>query len=140
MNPARLLLVFLRAFGGAALLLGLAFWLGFARSLTALHMRLGIALVLCLWAMSVLAWWRTARLGPSAFAVIYGLVILFFGVTHAGMLPGAFHWIVQFAHLALGVGAVAIGGQLASGVSRRGASVARPESARSGSDGHTMVT
>jgi hypothetical protein len=140
MNPARLLLLFLRAFGGTALLLGLTFWLGFARSLTALHMRLGIALVLCLWAMSVIAWWNTARLGPSAFAAVYGLAVLLFGVMHAAILPGAFHWIVQLAHLALGVGAVAIGGQLAAGVSRRNASAARPESARSGGDGHTMVT
>lgn len=114
MKTIQLLLVFLRAFGGAALLLGLSFWLGYARSLTQLHIRLGIALVLCLWAMSLIAWWKTGRIGRSAFAVLYGLTIVFFGVMHAAILPGAFHWVVQLVHLALGAGAVVFGGQLAA--------------------------
>ena len=32
-----------------------------------------------------------------------GIVSLPFGVAQAAILPGAFHWVVELAHLALGV-------------------------------------
>ena len=41
-GSTRVLSVLVRAFGAAALVLGLAFWLGYARSLTQLHIWLGI--------------------------------------------------------------------------------------------------
>jgi hypothetical protein len=114
--PARLLNILIRVCGAGALALGLAFWLGYARSLTQLHMGLGIGLVLSLWALAGITWRNAARGGLVAFATAWGLVTWILGVTQSQILPGSFHWIVEVAHLAMGVITIAIGDQLASAV------------------------
>jgi hypothetical protein len=86
-TSTRVLNILMRVFGGAVLALGLAFWLGYARSLTLLHIRFGI-----------------------------------------GVVPGPLHWIVQVAHLGVGIVAIALGAQLASAISLGRASPAQPHS------------
>jgi len=114
---ARLLNILIRLCGAGALVLGLAFWLGYARSLTELHIGLGIGLVVLLWAMAGVAWKSAAsRTGLIAFAAGWGLVAWTFGVTHGQILRGSFHWMIEVAHLVVGGLAIAIGGQLASAV------------------------
>jgi hypothetical protein len=119
MNVARALNVLIRAFGTAAMVLGLTFWLGYARSLTQLHIGLGIGLVLCLWAVSWIAWRRTTRAGLAAFGVTWGVISWVFGITQVAIAPGPFHWIVQVVHLALGIIAILVGVVLANAVSHR---------------------
>jgi hypothetical protein len=46
-----------------------------------------------------------------------GIVSLPFGVAQAAILPGAFHWVVELAHLAVGVIMIGIGSRLAAAVS-----------------------
>jgi hypothetical protein len=114
---ARLLNALIRFCGAASLALGLAFWLGYARSLTQLHIGLGISLVVLLWAIAGMAW-KSAASSHSliAFAAAWGLITWTFGVTQGQILPGAFHWVVEVAHLAIGGIAIAVGGQLAGAV------------------------
>ena len=124
-TSARVLSIVSRACGGAALLLGLAFWMGYGRSFTRLHMFFGIALVLTLWALAAVAWKSTARRDLAVLAVVIGLIGWAFGITQALILPGPLHWIVQVAHLGVGVLMVALGERLAAAVTG-GRLVARP--------------
>jgi hypothetical protein len=113
---ARLLNILIRLCGTGALALGLALWLGYASSLTQLHIGFGIGLVASLWVLAGIAWRNTARGGLVAFAGAWGLVSWILGVTQLDILPGSFHWVVEVAHLATGGIAIAVGGQLASAV------------------------
>jgi hypothetical protein len=115
-TSARVLNNIIRVCGGAALALGLAFWLGSARSLTLLHIRFGIAVVLSLWALAAIAWWKTTRHSLALFATAWGLATLVFGMTQIQLMPGPVHWIVEVAHLGVGVVAIALGAQLANAI------------------------
>ena len=112
-TSTRVLNIMIRVLGGAALALGLAFWLGYARSFTLLHIRFGMGVVLSLWALAAIAWWKTRRHSLALFAAAWGLATLVFGMTQMQLIPGPFHWIVKVAHLGVGVGAIALGAQLA---------------------------
>lgn len=116
-TSARVLNLLIRALGAGALALGLAFWLGYARSLTQLHMGLGIGLVLSVWAVSLIAWRTTGRGGLAALGAACGIISVPFGVAQAAILPGAFHWVVQLAHLVLGAIMIGVGSRLAAAVS-----------------------
>src|SRR5262245_39305269 len=117
-TPARFLSILLRVCGAGALALGLSFWLGYARSLTQLHMAFGFGLVASLWGLAGIAWRTSARNGLAGFAAAWGLVMWIFGFIHAQILPGSSHWVVQVAHLAVGGIAIGVGGQLARGVAQ----------------------
>jgi hypothetical protein len=116
-TSARVLNLLIRAPGTGVLALGLAFWLGYARSLTQLHMGLGIGLVLSVWAVSLIAWRTTGRGGLAALGAVCGIVSVPFGVLQGAILPGPFHWVVQLTHLALGAIMIGVGGRLAAAVS-----------------------
>ena len=117
-KTARLLEALLRLCGSAALLLGLAFWLGYGRSLTWLHIRLGTAVVVLLVAIAGLAW-RAAGVRLVALAVGWGVLVWFLGMRQGRTLPGSFHWVVEVAHLVVGIGAIALGERLAAAVKVR---------------------
>lgn len=120
MNAAAYLLnLVIRVLGASALALGLSFWLGYARSLTQLHMLLGIGLLLSLWAVAWIAWLSAGRGALAAFGVVWGILTLAFGVVQVQIFPGPLHWIVQLAHLAVGMIAIGLGTRLAVAISQR---------------------
>jgi hypothetical protein len=106
--------ILIRLLAAAALMLGVAFWFGYARSLTRLHILLGTALIICLWMLAGIVWKRAGRTGLVALAVAWGLAIWPFGLLHAAILPGPAHWVIAVAHAALGAFTVVLGRQLAS--------------------------
>jgi hypothetical protein len=118
-KTARLLEGLLRLCGSAALLLGLAFWLGYGRSLTQVHIRLGTAVVVLLWVIAGLAWRAGASVRLVALAVGWGFLVWFLGMRQGRILPGSFHWVVEVAHLVVGMGAIALGERLAAAVNAR---------------------
>jgi hypothetical protein len=118
-KTVRLLVVLLRLCGLAALLLGLAFWLGYGRSLTPWHIRLGTAVVVLLWVMAGLGWKAGARLGLVALAVGWGVLTWQLGLRQGRLLPGSFHWVVEIGHLLVGVVAMGLGDRLAATVKER---------------------
>src|SRR3954454_20241702 len=77
------------------LVLGVLFWTGNALTLIPLHMLLGLLLVVLLWAMAGLAATRHAPIGMVAGAVVWGLIVLWLGLTQDSLLPGSMHWIIQ---------------------------------------------
>ena len=118
-TSARVLNILIRVFGGAALALGLAFWLGYAPSFTLLHIRLGIGVVLCLWALAAVALWKGTRRNLAVFAAGWGLATVVFGMLQIQLMPGPLHWIVKVAHLGLGIVAIAFGAHLATAITPR---------------------
>ena len=115
-TSARVLNILIRICGGAALALGVAFWLGYARALTVLHIRFGIVVVLSLWVLAAIAWWKTTRHSLALFTTAWALATLVFGMMQAQLLPGPLHWIVKVAHLGVGVVALGLGAQLATAI------------------------
>lgn len=94
------------------IVLGLLFWTGNLLSLVSLHMVVGFILVLCLWALSGLGAASGVNPGLVALGFAWGLVVPVLGVTQARILPGDLHWIVQVAHLLVGLIAIGIGDNL----------------------------
>jgi hypothetical protein len=118
-TAARIFEMVLRICGSGALILGLAFWLGYGRSWTQLHIRLGLAIVATLWMLAAMAWRTGAPAGLVAFAAAWGGLTWYLGVTQRQLLPGSLHWIVAVAHLLVGVTAMGLGGRLARQVGSR---------------------
>lgn len=124
---ARLLISLL---GIALVVLGILFWTGHALSLMQLHMTLGGLFVVSLWILVVIG--LLAR-GNRAFAVvvfIWSLIVAALGVAQLSLLPGPDHWVVQAAHLLVGLIAIGLGHALARRIVRRQAAViAAPDAA-----------
>lgn len=104
----------IRICGGAALILGLAFWLGYGWSFTRLHMDLGMTVVVSLWVLAGLGWRNGAPAGLVAFAAAWGVLTWFVGFNQLTLLPGSLHWVVAVVHLLLGVTSIALGIRLAA--------------------------
>lgn len=105
-----------RIAGVIALALGLALWGGRLYGLVNLHIALGLAVVLGLWALAILALRRGTARGLSALALAWGLATLALGPSQTGLLMGDLHWLVQVAHLLLGLGAIALAAILAGSI------------------------
>jgi hypothetical protein len=106
--------ILIRVCGGAALALGLAFWVGYAWSFTRLHMDLGMAVVVSLWLLAGIGWRNGAHPAFVAFAAAWGVLTWFVGFNQLGLLPGSMHWVIAVVHLFLGVTSVALGSRLAT--------------------------
>lgn len=104
----------IRGTGLLQILLGLLFWFGYARTLIPVHMLIGLVLVLSLWVLAVLAARSRVSLGFVALAIVWGVIVVLLGVTQTQLLPGAFHWVIQLVHLAVGLAAMGIGERLAT--------------------------
>jgi len=100
--------------GGMTLVaLGLLFWTGRALGLIPLHMAVGASFVLGLLALVGLAAGAGLRPVLVVLAGGYALMILVFGMVQTRLWPGPGHWMVQLAHLALGIGGMILAMRLA---------------------------
>jgi hypothetical protein len=121
-----------RLTGMAQVVLGLLFWVGHALPLVGAHMLNGMVFVLGVLVLVVAA--ARSGLGAplAALATGYTLVVPAFGMTHARILPGPAHWVVEVAHLLVGLGAMILAARLGGFVRRRGiGAVAAPSWRRS---------
>ena len=120
--------IMLRVFGTLALILGLLFWAGIGLNLIAVHMLLGLLVVLLLWIVGVGQAFSKNGSWPLAIgALALGAVVIIFGLRQSALLVGPFHWVIQVIHLLLGVLAVGIG-QISMGRYRKGAIAPRTTS------------
>jgi hypothetical protein len=108
-----------RISGVLALLLGLLLWTGdLPPALLAVHMLLGVLVVLGLWLLAAVASQMGVPIGMVAAAAIVGLIVLVLGLTQTSLLPGGAHWVIQVLHLVLGMAAVASGEMIGGRVRR----------------------
>jgi hypothetical protein len=102
-----------RLAGAAALIIGLALWGGQLHSLVGLHMGAGVAVVLALWGLAILALRRGEARLLAVGSIVWGAVTLALGLAQTRLLVGDLHWIVQVAHLLVGLGAIAMAAVIA---------------------------
>ncbi len=105
--------MFIRIAGAIMIILGLLFWTDNAEFLIPLHMTIGLVLVLALWTLSIIAALSGVNPGLIALVVVWSLVMPALGLTQQRLLPGSAHWLIQTLHLLVGIGALALGEQLA---------------------------
>jgi hypothetical protein len=94
--------------GVAALVLGIAIWLGAPPTLARPHMIIGLLFVVVLWIMAGTALARGRARGPAAGLVILGVVIIAVGYLQQRWLPGEYHWTIRTLHLLLGLSGMAL--------------------------------
>ncbi|MGZ3680688.1 MAG: hypothetical protein ACXWQR_19490 [Ktedonobacterales bacterium] len=105
--------LFIRIAGPIMIILGLLFWTGNALFLIPLHMTIGLLLVLALLTLALTAAISRVNPGFVALVAIWSLILPALGLTQERLLPGAAHWLIQTLHLLVGIGAIALGEQLA---------------------------
>ena len=107
-----------RVSGIAQLALGLLLWSGNMALLSA-HIPNGFLFVLLLEIQAGIAAWAGVNWRLVVFAVLWGLFTPYFGMTQSQILPGDLHWIVQVAHLLVGIVAMGVADRLARGTQER---------------------
>lgn len=114
-----------RISGLLLIILGILFWTGHALRLVPVHMLLGLLLAIALWALALLVGRRGVSAGFVALAIVWGIVMLVFGVAQANLLPGKAHWVIEVLHLLIGLVAMSFGEQLVQRLARVGAPAAQ---------------
>lgn len=99
--------------------LGVAFWTGNADALIPIHMALGTALVLCLWALAGLGVAARIPVVLVLAGFVWGALTVIYGMTQELVLAGSLHWIAQVLHLTVGVVAVLIAVLIARSIQAR---------------------
>ncbi|GLV55129.1 hypothetical protein KDH_19760 [Dictyobacter sp. S3.2.2.5] len=107
----RILQVILGVAGLGALALGILIWT-MGLNVYAIHMLFGLIVALTLLVGGILAVTTRELRIWGIVGIIYALIVPVFGVTQFGILPGGLHWLIQTAHLLVGLGAIALAGNL----------------------------
>jgi hypothetical protein len=97
--------------GLGALTLGLLFWI-VNMNFIGLHMLFGLIVALSLLILGMVGVFAGGMRLLGAIGVVYALLVPVFGVTQATLLVGSLHWLIQTAHLLVGLGALALIGVL----------------------------
>ncbi len=115
----------LRGSGVLLILLGLAIWTGRADGIIPVHEFLGLVLVLSLWALAYFGARAGVPKGMVAAAVAWGLIAPILGLTQTNLLDNNWHWVIQVAHLLVGLAAIGTGEGIAQRMKRLGAPQAK---------------
>lgn len=93
--------------GLGALTLGLLFWIANI-DLISIHMMLGLTVALSLLLLGIVALITKGVRLLGGVGVIYALLVPVFGLTQDRILDTSAHWVIQTAHLLVGIGALAL--------------------------------
>src|SRR5215472_13429654 len=97
--------------GLGALTLGLLFFVA-SMNFISIHMLLGLIVALSLLILGIVGVSTSGMRLLGAIGIVYALLVPTFGVTQATLLVGSLHWLIQAAHLLVGLGALALAGIL----------------------------
>lgn len=111
-NAIRTFRFLVRLTGVLLIILGVILWTGHALGLVPVHMLLGLLLAVSLWALALLVARRGVSGGFVALVVVWGVIMVVFGIVQANLLPGPAHWVIQVLHLLIGIAAIGFGEQL----------------------------
>ena len=95
--------------GLGALALGLLFWIA-QIDLLNIHMLLGLTVALALLVLSIVMVATPGMRVLGVVGIVYAFILPVFGLTQSGILIGSLHWLIQVAHLLVGLGALALAG------------------------------
>ncbi len=109
MMTTRIIQVILGIAGLGALLLGLLFWIANI-DLISIHMLFGLIVTLTLLVMSIIAVSTRGMRIWGIVGIVYALIVPVFGLTQSGILTGNLHWLIQTAHMLVGIGAIVLTG------------------------------
>jgi len=99
--------------GLAALALGLLIW--FANmDFISIHMLLGLTVALFLLLLGIIAVFTRGIRVLGAVSIVYAIILPIFGLTQTTLLIGNLHWLIQVAHLLVGLGALALMGVIST--------------------------
>lgn len=110
----KILQMLARLLGVVQILVGLAMWFGWAPRATVFHTAVGSLFVLILWIIAAIALFTLSKRGVALFTLLWGALVLWFGMAQMTFLPGAGHWVIRVAHLLVGVAAIGLAERLAS--------------------------
>jgi hypothetical protein len=108
----------IRLIGVILIVLGFLFWAKQALNLMPLHMRLGVAEVILLWAIAILALRARVSTGLVIVTLLWGLLTASFGMKMGSLLPGRAHEIIRVLHFLIGLGAIGLAESLAARIKR----------------------
>lgn len=91
----------------ATLALGLLYWI-FDISYINIHMSLGITGAVGLLALGIVAILTRGMRLLGVGSTIYAIILAVFGMTQSRILPGDLHWLIQTAHMLVGLGAMGV--------------------------------
>lgn len=108
-----------RLIGVILIVLGFLFWAGHAFNLVPVHMKLGISLAGLLWILAILG--MVARLSPvlTILAILWGALVVFFGMRMGGWLPGPAHEAIRVLHFLIGLAAIGLAEMISARIKRR---------------------
>jgi hypothetical protein len=93
--------------------LGVGFWTGHWYGAVPVHMMNGIAYVVMLWLLALIALFQKRTIGIALAAILWGFGVAMLGFTQHRILAGSnLHWIVRVVHLIVGVAALAFAERL----------------------------
>jgi|SRR2546430_17375247 len=107
--------------GLCALILGLLFWIA-QIDFISFHMLFGLIVALALLILGIVAVFTRGMRLLGVVGIVYALIVPIFGLTQSTLLIGSMHWLIQTAHLLIGLGALALMG----GISTRYLRLKRP--------------
>jgi hypothetical protein len=99
--------------GLGALTLGLLFWIA-QMNFISIHMLFGLIVALSLLILGIVGVFTSGMRLLGVIGIVYALIVPAFGVTQATLLVGSLHWLIQTAHLLVGLGALALAGILST--------------------------
>lgn len=108
--------MFARLLGAVQILVGLAIWFGWAPNAVVLHTALGSLFVLVLWIIAGIALFVLSKRGVALFTLLWGALVLWFGMAQTTLLPGAGHWAIRLTHLLVGLAAIGLAESLGKAV------------------------
>ena len=119
MRPTlRVAIILTRLLGVVQILAGIDIWIRAARSAVPLHAALGSLLVVVIWIIAVIALFALPRRGLPLFTLLWGAIVLWFGMAQTTLVVGAGHWVIRVAHLVIGLAALGLAESLASATRR----------------------
>ena len=99
--------------GLGTLALGLLFWIT-QIDIVIVHIVFGLTFALSLLVLSIVAVFTRRMRLLGAVGIVYALILPVFGLTQATLLVGSLHWLIQAAHLLVGLGALTLAGSMST--------------------------
>jgi hypothetical protein len=105
-----------RLTGLVLIVMGVLFWSGRSLTLIPVHMMIGLAFVLSLWALAALVAAAGGSRRLALRAIFWGILVLALGLTQDRLFVGSGHWVIQVLHLLFGIEAIRLGEKLVADV------------------------